>query len=111
MRGLVEAELLLKFLDQLRRDAARAAIVGAGGSGPCFFRAPGGSYNATTLALARARGMSLVQWSNDPLDWAAPSHLSPDYQNKIFAALSAPCSTIRSSCCMTDLRATTGRTR
>lgn len=71
-------------------DAGRAAIVNAGGPEPCFFRAPGGNYDATTVALARARGMSLVQWSNDPLDWAAPTSLSSDYQAKIFAGAVSP---------------------
>ncbi len=78
------------YAQAAQMDAGRASIVNAGAPDPCFFRAPGGNYDATTLALARVRGMSLVQWSNDPLDWAAPTYLSPDYQNKIFAGAVSP---------------------
>ncbi|MGS0684747.1 polysaccharide deacetylase family protein [Nakamurella sp. GG22] len=81
---------LSAFAQGAQMDAGRAAIMRAGGPDPCFFRAPGGNYDATTLALARARGMSLVQWSNDPVDWAAPSSLSPSYQTKIFAGAVSP---------------------
>jgi peptidoglycan/xylan/chitin deacetylase (PgdA/CDA1 family) len=64
-------------------DAAQASIVAADGVQPCYFRAPGGSYNSTTVALARARGMSVVGWSNDTEDWAAPLTVSTAYQAKI----------------------------
>jgi len=61
-------------------DAAQSSIVAAAGVQPCFFRAPGGSFSPTTLALARERGMSLIGWSNDTLDWDAPLSVSPSYQ-------------------------------
>lgn len=53
-------------------DVGTEAIVWAGAPAPCFFRAPGGHFDSTTLALARARGMTLTQWSNDPRDWDNP---------------------------------------
>ena len=65
-------------------DSANDAIMAAGGPKPCFFRAPGGNFDSTTLALAKQRGMSLVQWSNDTRDWAAPPFISSSYQNSIF---------------------------
>ena len=37
-----------------------------GGYRPCFFRPPYGSYNSTTINLARNRGMSVVKWSKTP---------------------------------------------
>jgi peptidoglycan/xylan/chitin deacetylase (PgdA/CDA1 family) len=61
-------------------DAAATSIAAAGGSRVCFFRAPGGEFNPTTLQLARERGMSLIGWSNDTLDWAAPLSISTSYQ-------------------------------
>jgi len=61
-------------------DAAAASIAAAGGGRVCFFRAPGGEFSPTTLQLARERGMSLIGWSNDTLDWAAPLSISTSYQ-------------------------------
>lgn len=38
---------------------------------PSLFRAPGGSYDATVIRMAREAGMRLVQWSVDPGDYRA----------------------------------------
>lgn len=64
-------------------NAATNEIVAAGGPSPCFFRAPAGSFDANTINEARRQGMSVIQWSNDTLDWAAPTHLDGGYQNSI----------------------------
>jgi len=71
-------------------DAGSRAIENAGGGKPCFFRAPGGNANATTLSLAHARGMNVVYWSNDTLDWAAPLYRDASYQNKIVSLATSP---------------------
>jgi peptidoglycan/xylan/chitin deacetylase (PgdA/CDA1 family) len=41
------------------------------GTVPCAFRPPYGEYDATTLALAQQRRMSVWLWSVDTLDWTA----------------------------------------
>jgi peptidoglycan/xylan/chitin deacetylase (PgdA/CDA1 family) len=61
-------------------DAAPSSIVAAAGVQPCSLRAPGGSFNPTTLALARERGMTLTGWSNDTIDCNAPLSITPAYQ-------------------------------
>jgi peptidoglycan/xylan/chitin deacetylase (PgdA/CDA1 family) len=53
---------------------------------PCFFRAPGGADSGTTtLKLARARGMSVVNWTYDSQDWRSPQYASTSFQNTIYA--------------------------
>lgn len=52
-------------------DRARAEQAAVSGRMPCLFRPPYGSYNATTLALAQQRAMSVWTWSVDPEDWKA----------------------------------------
>ena len=65
-------------------DTTTAAITAAGSPTPCFFRAPGGYDRSSRMAaLVRARGMTIVNWTYDPRDWAAPKTLSPSYQEKI----------------------------
>jgi peptidoglycan/xylan/chitin deacetylase (PgdA/CDA1 family) len=71
-------------------DVATQAIRWAGAPAPCFFRAPGGNFSPTTLALARARGMTLTQWSNDPRDWADPGHLDAAFQASIVTGATSP---------------------
>lgn len=71
-------------------DVATNSILAAGGPRPCFFRAPGGGFDPNTLVQARARGMSLVQWSNDTLDWAAPLYQDGTYQNSIVSRATSP---------------------
>ena len=63
-----------------------------GGYKPCFFRPPYGSYNSTTINLARNRGMSVVKWSRNTKDWAAPSSLSTSFQKTIVANATSPLS-------------------
>jgi len=62
-------------------DTTTTAIEAAGAPKPCFFRAPGG-YDRTKrmVALVRARGLTIVNWTYDPRDWAAPKTLSASYQ-------------------------------
>jgi peptidoglycan/xylan/chitin deacetylase (PgdA/CDA1 family) len=71
-------------------DADTQAIVNAGGPEPCFFRAPGGGFDPNTLAQARQRGMSLVQWSNDTLDWTAPPYRDGNFQNQVINLATNP---------------------
>jgi hypothetical protein len=63
-----------------------------GGYKPCFFRRPYGSYNSTTINLARNRGMSVVKWSRNTKDWAAPPSLSTSFQKTIVANATSPLS-------------------
>lgn len=64
-------------------DATTQAIVDAGAPTPYFFRPPMGYYTDTTVNVAVQRGMSLVKWSNDTGDWAAPEYPDPEYQDQI----------------------------
>jgi hypothetical protein len=52
-------------------------------SPPCFFRPPAGSYDANTLALAQARGMSVWNWSVDTGDWKAEGSGSAEWVERI----------------------------
>jgi len=71
-------------------DSDTQDIINAGGPAPCFFRAPGGGFDPSTLSQARQRGMSLVQWSNDTLDWAAPLYQDAAYQAGIVSRATNP---------------------
>ncbi len=72
-------------------DAATASIVKATGVRPCWFRGPGGSqFSSSTRSAVRSRHLANVYWSNDPRDWAQPSHLSASYQNRIVYACEHP---------------------
>jgi peptidoglycan/xylan/chitin deacetylase (PgdA/CDA1 family) len=72
-------------------DATTTAIIAATGTRPCFFRAPGGAhFAATTIGLARARGMSVTHWSNDTEDWKQPGYLSTYWQDRIYSRSVSP---------------------
>ena len=52
---------------------SQAAITQAsGGVAPRFFRAPGGSWSAQDMLLARRMHMTPLKWNVDPRDWAKP---------------------------------------
>ncbi len=60
---------------QIRSDlqATYDAIVSAsGGVRPRYFRAPAGRWTPALIAEARAQGMSPLDWTVDPRDWARP---------------------------------------
>ena len=66
--------------------AGQTALVGAP---PCYFRPPYGSYNATTLDLAEARGMQVWLWSVDTEDWMARGSDAPFWVDRIVALATA----------------------
>lgn len=49
-----------------------SAIKRATGFQVCLFRAPYGDIDSQLLGLARSRGMTTMQWNNDPRDWSLP---------------------------------------
>jgi peptidoglycan/xylan/chitin deacetylase (PgdA/CDA1 family) len=50
---------------------------------PVVLRPPYGNWNATTLALAASRGMTVWLWSVDTEDWKAAGSSSPYWVNRI----------------------------
>jgi peptidoglycan/xylan/chitin deacetylase (PgdA/CDA1 family) len=52
-------------------DAATSRQRSIVGISPCVFRPPYGSYNTTTLSVARYRHMAVWLWSVDTEDWKA----------------------------------------
>jgi len=52
--------------------AASAAIERACGRRPVLFRAPGGSWSPTVLAICAQQGLRPLYWSVDPRDWSRP---------------------------------------
>jgi peptidoglycan/xylan/chitin deacetylase (PgdA/CDA1 family) len=52
-------------------DRERARQRALTGGEPCLFRPPYGSFDATTLSLARQRRMTVWNWSVDTEDWKA----------------------------------------
>lgn len=52
-------------------DSERAEQAHITGHDTCLFRPPYGTYDATTLQLARERGMAVWCWSVDTEDWKA----------------------------------------
>ncbi len=64
-------------------DEASAEQESLVGWGPCAFRPPYGNYNATTLALARQRGMRAWIWSVDTEDWKPARSSSSFWVNRI----------------------------
>jgi len=64
-------------------DQATAAQQRLIGWGPCAFRPPYGDYDATTLKLARQRGMKVWMWSVDTEDWKADGSASAYWVNRI----------------------------
>ncbi len=55
------------------------------GWGPCAFRPPYGDYDATTLTLARQRGMKAWIWSVDTEDWMAEGSSASYWVNRIIS--------------------------
>ena len=51
---------------------ATAAIETAAGTQPTMFRAPYGAWSKATLAYCAAAGLTPLDWSVDPRDWARP---------------------------------------
>jgi peptidoglycan/xylan/chitin deacetylase (PgdA/CDA1 family) len=53
------------------------------GTSPCVFRPPGGSYNATTLSVARDHRLAVWLWSVDTEDWKAGGSASAYWVRRI----------------------------
>jgi peptidoglycan-N-acetylglucosamine deacetylase len=51
---------------------ATAAIATAAGTEPTMFRAPYGAWSKATLAYCASAGLTPLDWSVDPRDWARP---------------------------------------
>lgn len=64
-------------------DKASAEQVALTGRPPCSFRPPYGEYNATTLALAQQRRMTVWNWSVDTEDWKAGTSTSSYWVQRI----------------------------
>jgi peptidoglycan/xylan/chitin deacetylase (PgdA/CDA1 family) len=64
-------------------DEATAEQESLIGWGPCAFRPPYGNYNATTLTLARERGMKAWTWSVDTEDWKAEGSSSSYWVDRV----------------------------
>ncbi|HEY6794231.1 MAG TPA: polysaccharide deacetylase family protein [Kineosporiaceae bacterium] len=58
----------------VEREITRAgdAIEHAAGRRPVLFRAPGGAWSSTVLALCAQQGLRPLAWSVDPRDWSRP---------------------------------------
>lgn len=70
----------------LQIDEANQVLATYLGVRPCFFRAPGGSDSSPiTMRLARNRGMTVVNWTYDSLDWTSPQSWSSAFQRGIVA--------------------------
>ncbi|HEU5034326.1 MAG TPA: polysaccharide deacetylase family protein [Mycobacteriales bacterium] len=70
-----DLELKLRPRAQIALDihrAARAIERATHGTGPTFFRAPGGNWSPAVIAAARAQGMQPLTWTVDPRDWTRP---------------------------------------
>lgn len=50
-------------------DAANDVFESVTGAKPALFRAPSGAWDKESCTLARARGMQMIQWNVDSLDW------------------------------------------
>jgi peptidoglycan/xylan/chitin deacetylase (PgdA/CDA1 family) len=66
-------------------DEASAEQEATIGWGPCVFRPPYGSYNSTTLSLARQRDIATWIWSVDTEDWKADGSPSSYWVNRIIS--------------------------
>jgi peptidoglycan-N-acetylglucosamine deacetylase len=66
----------------------RRAIVNATGREPCLFRPPGGIVKGAEK-VSRAAGLSVILWSVDTRDWAAPANkkFAPVIQKRAAAGL------------------------
>jgi peptidoglycan/xylan/chitin deacetylase (PgdA/CDA1 family) len=54
-------------------DLCTRQIASATGTRPTWFRPPYGNRNKTVAAAASSRGLRMVIWTVDPLDWKRPS--------------------------------------
>jgi peptidoglycan/xylan/chitin deacetylase (PgdA/CDA1 family) len=66
---------------EIDRERARQARIT--GHLSCFFRPPYGSYDATTVDVARARHLAIWVWSVDPEDWKADGSAAPFWVHRI----------------------------
>lgn len=64
-------------------DRTSAEQVSLVGPAPCLFRPPYGEFNATTVALARQRRMTVWNWSVDTEDWKAGTSTAASWVNRI----------------------------
>jgi peptidoglycan/xylan/chitin deacetylase (PgdA/CDA1 family) len=64
-------------------DRTSAEIRKATGVTPCHFRGPGGATDHATLALARARRMTIAHWTYSTQDWRQADRLSSAWQRRI----------------------------
>lgn len=78
-----KASTLKKEIDHTRR-----AITDATGREPCLFRPPGGIIKGAA-GVAHAAGLSMILWSVDTRDWAAPPNkkFAPIIQKRAAAGL------------------------
>jgi peptidoglycan/xylan/chitin deacetylase (PgdA/CDA1 family) len=68
---------------EMDRATAQQSALTAVGS--CVFRPPYGEYDATTLALAQQRRMSVWNWSVDTEDWKAGTSTSSYWVERIYS--------------------------
>ena len=71
-------------------DATTDVIRRTTGVTPCVFRAPYGQASSVTLQEARQRGMSLVNWTHNTLDFDTPDSHSTPFQRKVVSRAVAP---------------------
>ncbi|WP_198588183.1 polysaccharide deacetylase family protein [Geodermatophilus chilensis] len=57
---------------------------------PCSFRAPYGQASDVTLQEARARGMSVANWTHNTADYTTPDGLSPQFQDELVGRAVGP---------------------
>lgn len=69
-----DEQLPSRPLSVIRREIDRtaAAIRQTTGVSPVYYRAPGGAWGPSVIAVARAAGMAPLGWQVDPSDWARP---------------------------------------
>lgn len=65
-------------------DRTSRLVTSVTGTRPCLLRAPGGyDTGARVRSAATKRRLTVVDWTYDPRDWAAPGSASPAYQRQI----------------------------
>jgi peptidoglycan/xylan/chitin deacetylase (PgdA/CDA1 family) len=69
-------------------ERTNQAILNATGLRPCLFRPPGGVVKGASR-VTRTAGLSMILWSVDPRDWAAPpsKKFAPVIQKRVAAGL------------------------